>query len=82
MIEMSNTTFYIIAIVAIILAVMVMKYVVSCLTRSIILIVTLAGLALVYYFFVGQYDPKVHKAVEEAVEKVEKLEHHGNSHRH
>ena len=54
---MSNTVFYIIAVVALIAAVTLMKYVVSCLMRSVILLVTLVGLALVYYFFVGQYDP-------------------------
>ena len=56
-----------------------MKYVVSCLTRLIILFVTVFGLALVYYFFVGQYDPEIHDAVENAVEK---YDHNGKSHRH
>ena len=76
---MSNTVFYIIAVVAIILAVGLMKYVVSCLMRTIILLVTVVGLALVYYFFVGQYDPEIRDAVEQAVEKYET---HDKSHRH
>lgn len=76
---MSNTVFYIIAVVAIILAVGLMKYVVSCLMRAVILFVTVAGLALVYYFFVGQYNPEIRDAVEHTVEK---YEHHGKSHRH
>ena len=76
---MSNTVFYIIAVVAIILAVGLMKYVVSCLMRTIILLVTVVGLALVYYFFVGQYDPEIRDAVEHAVEKYES---HDKSHRH
>lgn len=76
---MSNTVFYIIAVAAIIVAVIIMKYVVSCLTRLIILFVTVFGLALVYYFFVGQYDPEIHDAVENAVEK---YDHNGKSHRH
>ena len=75
---MSNTVFYIIAVVAIILAVGLMKYLVSCLSRAIILIVTVAGLALVYYFFVGQHAPKVRQAVEDTIEKVE---HHGKHHK-
>ena len=76
---MSNTVFYIIAVVAIILAIGLMKYVVSCLMRTIILLVTVVGLALVYYFFVGQYDPEIRDAVEHAVEKYES---HDKSHRH
>ena len=76
---MSNTVFYIIAVVAIILAIGLMKYVVSCLMRTVILLVTVVGLALVYYFFVGQYDPEIRDAVEQAVEKYET---HDKSHRH
>ena len=76
---MSNTVFYIIAVVALIIAVGIMKYVISCLMRAVILFVTVAGLALVYYFFVGQYDPEIHDAVENAVEQ---YEHHGKTHRH
>ena len=76
---MSNTVFYIIAVVAIILAVGLMKYVVSCLMRTIILLVTVVGLALVYYFFVGQYDPEIRDAVDQAVEKYEQND---KSHRH
>ncbi len=76
---MSNTVFYIIAVVAIILAIGLMKYVVSCLMRTVILVVTLVGLALVYYFFVGQYDPEIRDAVDQAVEKYEQND---KSHRH
>jgi hypothetical protein len=76
---MSNTVFYIIAVVALIAAVTLMKYVVSCLMRSVILLVTLVGLALVYYFFVGQYDPEIHDAVEQALEEYEQRE---KAHRH
>jgi amino acid permease len=74
---MSNTAFYIVAVVALIVAVTLMKYVVSCLMRSVILILTVVALALVYYFFVGQYDPEMHDAVEQAVEK---YGHHGKTH--
>ena len=73
---MSNTAFYILALVAIIMAVALMKYVVSCLMRAVILFVTVAILALVYYFFVGQYDPEIHDAVKHAIEK---YEHHKDS---
>ena len=76
---MSNTVFYIIAVVAIILAIGLMKYVVSCLMRTVILVVTLVGLAFVYYFFVGQYDPEIRDAVDQAVEKYEP---HDKSQRH
>jgi len=72
---MSNTVFYIIAVVALISAVALMKYVVSCLSRAIILIVTVAALALVYKFLVDH--PKVRDVVEH---QVEKIEHHGKSH--
>lgn len=74
---MSNAVFYVVALVAIIIAVALMKYVVSCLMRALILFVTVAGLALVYYFFVGQYDPEIRDAVEQAVEKYDT---HGKSH--
>ncbi len=76
---MSNTVFYIIAVVAVIVAVGLMKFVVSCLMRTVILVVTLVGLAFVYYFFVGQYDPEIRDAVDQAVEKYET---HDKSHRH
>ena len=75
---MSNTVFYIIAVVAVIVAVGLMKFVVSCLMRAVIILVTVVGLALVYYFFVGQHDPKVRHAVEDTIEKVE---HHGKHHK-
>ena len=73
---MSNTVFYIIAVVAIVLAVALMKFVVSCLMRAVILFLTVAALALVYYFFVGQYDPKVRHAVEHAVEQTPPVKRH------
>jgi len=76
---MSNTVFYIIAVVAVIVAVGLMKFVVSCLMRAVILVVTLVGLAFVYYFFVGQYDPEIRDAVDQAVEKYEQND---KSHRH
>ena len=76
---MSNTVFYIIAVVAVIVAVGLMKFVVSCLMRAVIILVTVVGLALVYYFFVGQYDPEIRDAVDQAVEKYET---HDKSHRH
>lgn len=72
---MSNTVFYIIAVVAIILAVGLMKYVVRCLTRAIILIVTVAALAFVYKFFVEK-DPKVRQAVENTIDKIEHHDKH------
>lgn len=68
---MSNTVFYIIAVVAVIVAVGLMKFVVSCLMRAVIILVTVVGLALVYYFFVGQHDPEIRDAVDQAVEKYE-----------
>ena len=76
---MSNTVFYIIAVVAVIVAVGLMKFVVSCLMRAVIILVTVVGLALVYYFFVGQYDPEIRDAVDQAVEKYEQND---KSHRH
>ena len=65
---MSNTAFYIFALVAVAIAVLVMKHVVTCMMRIVVLIVLVAVLAVVYYFFVGQYDPEVHQAVEHAID--------------
>ena len=79
---MSNTAFYIFAIVAIIIALAIMKYVVTCLMRTVVLCVLVVVLAAVYYFFVGQYNPEVRDAVEHAKEKVEKYEHRAGSHHH
>ena len=66
---MSNTGFYIFALVAVIIAALVLKHVVTCLMRSVVGVVLLIILAVAYYFFVGQYDPEVHDAVQGAWDK-------------
>ena len=67
---MSNTGFYIFALVAVVIAGFILKHVVTCLMRSVVVVVLLVVLAVVYYFFVGQYEPEVHDAVQNALEKV------------
>ena len=64
---MSNIAFYFFALVAIAIAVTVMKYVVTCLMRCVVLAVLVVVLAVSYYIFVGQYDPEVRNAVEHTV---------------
>lgn len=64
---MSNVAFYIFALVAIAIAVTIMKYVVTCLMRCVVLVVLVVVLAVSYYIFVGQYDPEVRHAVEHVV---------------
>ncbi|MCR5157745.1 MAG: hypothetical protein K6D37_01310 [Prevotella sp.] len=66
---MSNAGFYIFALVAIVIAALVLKHVITCLMRSIVIVVLLVILALAYYFFIGQYDPEMHDAVENALQK-------------
>jgi len=66
---MSETGFYIFALVAVVIAAFILKNVVTCLMRTVVVVVLLAILAGVYYFFVGQYDPEVHDAVENALER-------------
>jgi len=66
---MSNTGFYIFALVAVIIAGFILKHVVTCLMRSVVVIVLLIVLAVAYYFLVGQYDPEVHDAVQGAWDK-------------
>ncbi|MBR2234946.1 MAG: hypothetical protein IKI19_01235 [Prevotella sp.] len=71
---MSNTGFYIFALVAIIIAVFILKHVVTCLMRTVVVVVLLILLAVAYYFLVGQYDPEVHDAVQGAWEKYQPKE--------
>ena len=66
---MSNAGFYIFAVIAVIVAVFLIKHVVTCLMRSIVFLVLLAVLAVAYYFLVGQYDPEIHDAVQGAWDK-------------
>ena len=66
---MSNLGFYIFALVAIVIGGFILKHVVTCLMRTIVIVVLLIVLAVVYYFLVGQYDPEVHDAVEQALEQ-------------
>ena len=66
---MNNVGFYIFALVAIIIAVLILKHVVTCLMRSVVVVVLLVILAVAYYFFVGQYDHEVHDAVQGAWDK-------------
>ena len=66
---MNNAGFYVFAVVAIFVAVMLLKHVVTCLVRTIIIIVLVMVLALSYYFLVGQYDPELHDAVVGAWQK-------------
>ena len=48
---MDNWTYYAIALVAIIIAVTIIKKVASCLVRSVVTIVLIAALAAIYYFY-------------------------------
>ena len=66
---MNNIGFYIFAIIAIIVGVLIIKHVVTCLVRSIVIVVLLIILGLGWYFFVGQYDPEIHDAFMNAFEK-------------
>ena len=63
----SNAGFYIFAIVAIIVAGLLFKHVVTCMMRSVIILVLLAALAVAYYLFIGQYDPEIREAVSGAL---------------
>lgn len=65
---MSNAGFYIFGLIAIIIAVMVMKHVVTCLMRSLVIIVLLAVLAVAYYLFIGQYDTVTNQKVNSMIE--------------
>ena len=65
---MSNTGFYVFALVAVIIVAFILKHVVTCLMRTIVVVVLLVVLAFAYYFFVGQYDPEMHDAVENALQ--------------
>ena len=67
--EMSNTGFYIFALVAVVIAALILRHVVTCLMRTVVVVVLLAVLAFVYYFFVGQYDPEIQGAVEQALDQ-------------
>ena len=71
---MSNTGFYIFALVAIVIAGFILKHVVTCLMRSIVVVALLIILAVAYYFLVGQYDPEVHDAVQGAWDKYQTKE--------
>jgi hypothetical protein len=66
---MNNTSFYIFAIIAVIIAGFVLKHVITCLMRTVVVVILLAVLAAAYYFFIGQYDPEVHDAVENAIHR-------------
>ena len=69
---MNNTGFYIFALVAVVIAGFLLKHVVTCLLRTIVVIVLLIVLAFAYYFLVGQYDPEIQGAIEEALGNVKK----------
>ncbi len=64
---MSNIAFYIFALVAIVIAAFILKNVVTCLVRAIVVVVLLVVLAFAYYFLVGQYDPEIQNAVNDAL---------------
>lgn len=66
---MSNAGFYIFALVAIVIAALLLKHVITCLMRTVVIIVLLVALALAYWFFVGQYDPEVSEPVRDAWHK-------------
>lgn len=65
---MDNTGFYVFALVAIVIVGFILKHVVTCLMRTIVVVVLLVVLAFAYYFLVGQYDPEMHDAVENALQ--------------
>ena len=66
---MSNAGFYIFALVAVIIAGLLLKNLVSCLIRTVVIVVLLVALAFAYWFLVGQYDPEMTEAVDNAVEQ-------------
>ena len=63
----SNIGFYIFALVAVIVAGFLVKHVVTCLLRTVVVVVLLVVLAFAYYFLIGQYDPEIQSAIEEAL---------------
>lgn len=74
---MENAGFYIFAVVAVIIAALVLKHVVTCLMRTLVVVVLVIVLAFAYYFLVGQYDPEMHDAVENAIQNYQ--QQHGDS---
>ena len=65
----NNTGFYVFAVIAVVIGALLFKRVVTCMMRSVVILVLAAVLALAYYFFIGQYDPEVEQAVKDALEK-------------
>ena len=56
---MNQPLFYVYALVAVIIAAFVLKRVITCLMRIIVVVVLIVALAVGYYLFIGQYDPNI-----------------------
>lgn len=61
---MGNAGFYIFAVFAIVIAALIMRQVMGCLMRGIVVAVLLIVLATAYYLFIGQYDPELKQSIE------------------
>jgi hypothetical protein len=55
---MNNVSFYIFALLAIVIGVLLFKKVLTCLMRSIVILMLLAALAVAYYFLVYTQAPQ------------------------
>lgn len=60
---MNNAGFYIFAIFAIVIAALIMRQAVGCLSRGIIIGLLLVVLAVAYYLLIGQYDPELEATI-------------------
>ena len=67
---MNQPLFYLYALVAVIIAAFVLKQVVTCLMRTLVVIVLIVAVAIGYYLFVGQYNPDVQHFVHQALGKL------------
>lgn len=60
---MNNASFYIFAIIAIVIAALILRQAVGCLTRGVIIGLLLVVLAVAYYLLIGQYDPELQATI-------------------
>ncbi len=67
---MNQPLFYLYALVAVIIAAFVLKQVVTCLMRTLVVIVLIVAVAVGYYLFVGQYNPDVQNFVHQVLGKL------------
>jgi hypothetical protein len=65
---MNNAGFYIFALIAVVVAALIMRHVVTCLMRAIVIALLLVVLAGAYYLFIGQYDPETYEMINNSLE--------------